>query len=713
MVYFGIFLFFNYPFEETETNGEDVFPNEGEVVNRTAYASHYSGGCETQAYDIKIKGCTGFLVYYLVPTKTCNSAYCFGEEEPCPLGNSSETGFTPGCGHWRLDPIRYSSFVKRLVRVQVYVHRFIDNCRLKQEQRRQGSLSTVEYADAELEIIKNAQREAFSDEYNALMKSKDLPKTSKLLGLQPRIDENGLIRCDGRLEYADFLSFDARYPIILPRKNWVTKLIVKRYHELGKHVSGTNQTFSALSSRFWIISGREEIREYEHECYTCRKKKAKVAEQVMAPLPEIRFKTPLHAFARTAVDFGGPFITVQGRGKRRQKRYLCLFTCLASRAVHLEVAFGLDTDSFLNAFYRMVNRRGLPKEMISDNGTNFVGANRELKELVALLDKDKIHNSISNQGIKWHFNPPLAPHFGGIHETMIKSAKRAIYAILGNADINDEELLTAFTGAEALINSRPLTYQSADPKDDTPLTPNHFLHGQLGGHFAPETVDNTDFNPRKRWRRIQELIRHFWKRWIREWLPGLNKRDKWTKTKRDMKTDDIVLVMNPNVPRGHWPLGRIIEVFPGKDGHVRVAKVSLGQTVLIRPITKLCPLDIETSENDNDLHPDYEYDVRWYINDLEIIEARTIDLTKTHVDDGLGKMVESDWTSSFRPNFIVNCSIQVKGDGYGLPSPEHQSEQFFAGIEIQQDTYIVNENEEIVIPVRLTIPLACNWRKHA
>ncbi|CAG2211547.1 unnamed protein product [Mytilus edulis] len=217
------------------------------------------------------------------------------------------------------------------------------------------------------------------DEYNAFIKSKDLPKTSKLLGLQPRIDENGLIRCDGRYEYAEFLSFDARNPIILPRKNWVTKLIVKRYHELGKHVSGTNQTFSALSSRFWIISGREEIREYEHECYTCRKRKAKVAEQVMASLPEIRFKTPLHAFDGTAVDFDGPFITVQGRGKRRQKRYLCLFTCLASRAVHLEVAFGLDTDSFLNAFYRMVNRRGLPKEIISDNGTNFVGANRELK----------------------------------------------------------------------------------------------------------------------------------------------------------------------------------------------------------------------------------------------------------------------------------------------------------------------------------------------
>ena len=143
----------------------------------------------------------------------------------------------------------------------------------------------------------------------------------------------------------------------------------------------------------------------------------------MAPMPEIRLKTPLHAFACTAVDFVGPFITVQGRGKRREKRYLCLFTCLNSCAVHLEVRFGLDTDSFLNAFYRMVNRQGLPKEVISDNGTNFVEANKELQELVSLLDKDKINDAICNQGMPWHFNPPLAPHFGGVHETMIKAAK--------------------------------------------------------------------------------------------------------------------------------------------------------------------------------------------------------------------------------------------------------------------------------------------------
>jgi hypothetical protein len=257
------------------------------------------------------------------------------------------------------------------------------------------------------------------------------------------------------------------------------------------------------------------------------------------------------------------------------------------------MAFSMDTDSFLNAFYRMVNRRGLPEEIISDNGTNFVGAEKELRQLVERLDKNRIIASTSNKGVKWHFNPPHAPHFGGVFETMVKSAKKAIYAILGTADITDEELLSAFTGAEALINSRPLTYQSANLKDNIPLTPNHFLVGQVGGKFAPESVDETDFNPRKRWRRVQELVRHFWHRWLKEWLPTLNRRKKWQQLRKDIKEGDTVLVISPDSPRGHWPLGRIVSVHPGKDGHIRVVEVRIGETVLTRPISKICPLECE------------------------------------------------------------------------------------------------------------------------
>ena len=497
------------------------------------------------------------------------------------------------CVAFTVEPTRYSSWL-RLRRVQAWVSRFIENCRRKSANRTSGELMTDELKKAEIQLIKHTQYFEFLAEWKALALGQPLPTKSKLFALKPKLDNDGIMRSDGRLKNAKFLSFDVRHPVILPRRHWVTKLIVKEAHERGKHAFGTNQTLATLSARYWIISAREEIREWERECAECRRRKSRAAQQIMAPLPLARLQTSLKAFTRTSVDFGGPFITIQGRGKRREKRYLCLFTCLATRAVHLEMAFGLDTDSFLNAFFRMANRRGLPEELFSDNGTNFKGADRELTMLLSELDERKINTTVANKGVKWNFNPPLAPHFGGAHESMIKSAKKAITAILGQADITDEELMTAIIGAEGLINSRPLTYQSANHEDDLPLTPNHFLHGQIGGQFAPTSVDESQFNPRKRWRRIQELIRHFWRRWLREWLPGLNARKKWHRERRDIQVGEVVLVISPDTPRGNWPLGRVLEVYPGDDGRVRVVKVQVGQGTLVRSITKLCPLEGET-----------------------------------------------------------------------------------------------------------------------
>ncbi|KAK3736479.1 hypothetical protein QZH41_005829 [Actinostola sp. cb2023] len=297
----------------------------------------------------------------------------------------------------RIEPIRFSSWL-RLTRVQAWIYRFLDNCRLPKAKRTPGELTSEEITDAEVYIIKKAQRESFKEEYLALSEDKELPRHSKLLALKPTLDEDGLLRSDGRLVNADYLPYDTRFPIILPRKNWVTKLIVKDHHEKGNHRLGTNQTLSSLSTRFWIMQAREEIRDWERECYGCRRYKVVPAKQIMAPLPKIRLKLPLRAFARVAVDYVGPFVTIQGRSTRRAKRYLCLFTCLTSRAVHLEIAYSMDTDAFLNAFYRMVNRRGLPVEVLSDNGSNFIGGERELRELVEQLDKEKIERSAANKG---------------------------------------------------------------------------------------------------------------------------------------------------------------------------------------------------------------------------------------------------------------------------------------------------------------------------
>ena len=184
-----------------------------------------------------------------------------------------------------------------------------------------------------------------------MKKGKPIKSSSKLVRWPPFLDEDGLLRANTRLQHANFLPYDTKFPIILPRKEWVTKLIVRSYHETNGHVKGINHLLAELSQRFWIISAREEIKQTEEECNECIRRKAKVATQVMAPLPEIRITEPLQAFGRASVDYAGPFLTKQRRGRVRQKRYLCLFTCLLSRAVHLELAYGLDTDSFLNAFY--------------------------------------------------------------------------------------------------------------------------------------------------------------------------------------------------------------------------------------------------------------------------------------------------------------------------------------------------------------------------
>ena len=491
---------------------------------------------------------------------------------------------------WRLHPSRWSCWT-RLTRVFSWVLRFVNNSRSANEERARGPLSPEEVENTQRRIIREAQQAEFTEEYHDLQENKPISKKSRLIKLAPRLDEESLIRCDGRLRFAEFLPFDMRFPIILPRGSWTTKLIVKHYHEAGHHVTGTNHILANLSTKYWIPAAREEIRQWENECNECKRRNAKAAQQIMAPLPLVRLRFPLRAFAQVSVDYGGPFITIQGRGKRREKRWLCLFTCLTCRAVHLEMAFGLDTDSFLRCFVRMTSRRGYPQEIVSDRGTNFIGADRELRELVGGLDTNKIQDKTANKGVKWIFNPPLAPHFGGVHETMIKGAKRAIRAVLGNADVNDEELMTTFTGVEALMNSRPLTYQSADLKDAMPLTPNHFLHGQAGGLSAPESVDEIDFNPRKRWRRVQELISHFWKRWLKEWLPLLNARQKWNETRADLKVGDVVLAISPESPRAHWPLARVLEVFPGQDGHVRVVKLQVGTDTIVRPIAKCVPLE--------------------------------------------------------------------------------------------------------------------------
>ena len=495
---------------------------------------------------------------------------------------------------------RFSSW-RRLLRVTAWILRFISRSKKARHQKSQETgnrqndslekvLEPVEISNAERYWVRKTQRERFSEELTTLRAGGSVLRSSPLWRLSPFVDSDGILRVGGRLEMSN-LPYDAKHPVILPKKHHISKLVIAHIHNQGHHNLGVNFTLAELRQKYWIINGREEIKRWKRECNVCKLGRRRRGEQIMAPLPEARLGTSLRCFAHCGVDFAGPFVIKLTR-KVTAKRYLCLFTCASTRAVHLEIAYSLDTASFLNAFARMVARRGKPEVMMSDNGTNFTSAERELLDLVSTLDQTQIKEQVAHDGIQWRFNPPGGSHHGGIFEALIKSAKKALRAILGESRTTDEELVTAVVEVEGILNSRPLTYCSSDPNDEHVLTPNHFFYGQMGGQLAPRVIDDLAFNPRNRWRFTQDLISKCWKRLMKEYLSALNTRNKWVEEKRNIAPDDVVLLVDPGNPRGHWPLGQIQEVFPGPDGKVRVVRVRTGGKDYVRPITKLCPLEI-------------------------------------------------------------------------------------------------------------------------
>jgi hypothetical protein len=251
----------------------------------------------------------------------------------------------------------------------------------------------------------------------------------------------------------------------------------------------------------------------------------------------------------------------------------------------------LETDAFILALRRFIARRGTPADMYSDNGTNFVGANKELKQALKALDRDRIHDALSAKGIQWHFSPPRAPHFGGAWEILVKSVKRALKTVLRNQCVHEDTLQTVMCEVENVVNGRPLTHVSTDVSDAEPLTPNHFLLHRSMKVSSPLDTRDEDLATRKRWRLTQVLTDHFWRRWLKEYLPTLTVASKWTSEKPNLKPDDVVLVVDRNAPRGHWPLARVLEVFPGRDGRVRVVKVKTASGEYERAASELCLLE--------------------------------------------------------------------------------------------------------------------------
>ncbi|KAK6175033.1 hypothetical protein SNE40_013574 [Patella caerulea] len=264
--------------------------------------------------------------------------------------------------------IRYKSNLQKAVKKKKG-----NNDELNLSQR----LSVEELKGAELEIIKHVQKQHFSQEISSLQAERDFQKKalkgSSIFKLDP-ILVNGILRVGGRLRRSEE-SFESKHQIILPKKSHVSMLIIRHYHEVSAH-SGRSYILSAIRRRFWIIKGNSAVRNVISRCLPCRKRQAPVGNQKMADLPKSRVTPDLPAFSSVGVDCFGPFMVKRGRSEL--KRWGCIFTCLACRAVHLEILHTMDTDSFINGLRRFIARRGCPVEIRSDNGSNFVGGNKEL-----------------------------------------------------------------------------------------------------------------------------------------------------------------------------------------------------------------------------------------------------------------------------------------------------------------------------------------------
>jgi hypothetical protein len=482
--------------------------------------------------------------------------------------------------------IKRASSLRVLKRIVGWILRFVNQCK-KQEKRSNRLLDVIELSNAFIACVRVSQEESFPEEIECLRRKRPLMLNSRLANLTPFVDEHGILRVGGRLGRSS-LPFDSKHPILLGSFHPLTDLIIRDLHLSLLH-SSNERLLSEIRLNYWIIGSRRAIKRVVRSCFACQRSKAKPCPPLMAPLPPERLTPFQRPFTDVALDYFGPLTVVIGR--RTEKRYVCLFTCMATRAVHLEVVSSLDVDSFLLGFRRFVARRGKPKTVFSDNGTNLVAGEKEMREQLENWNREKLEKDHTDLGITWKFSPPSGPHFGGVWERIVRSCKTPLRLVLQNRTVSDEVLQTVITEVEALLNGRPLTHLGVDPDDPLPLTPNHFLIGQAVPRIPSDILAPEEMTSKRRWRAAQAIVDQFWRRWMKEYVPSLIERRKWLRHRRNLKIGDVVIVVEPNTPRGLWPLGRIVQPLPGPDGIVRAARVRTKMGEKVRPVAKLCLLE--------------------------------------------------------------------------------------------------------------------------
>lgn len=485
-----------------------------------------------------------------------------------------------------------NSCLTKTINTLTWVSRFIINTSSHRRDRRLGHLTLAEIRNASNMIIRHEQNKHYGTEIKALKHKNSLNSHSRILKLNPWLDKNNILRVGGRLQNSD-LSENAKHPVIVPKDSRLTQLLINQAHATTLH-GGARLTLATLRQRYWIIGGNHTVKGHLKTCVRCCRYRTTNPSQLMADLPTERI-TQSPPFYHTGVDFTG-WVEVKinkGRGVKTSKGYVVVFVCMATKAVHLELATDLSTPTFVLALKRMISRRGCPKHIYSDNGTNFVGAEKELhRQMVAseTYSSTPFAQHLNELGIEWHFNAPSWPSAGGLWEAAVKSMKYHLKRVLGEQKLTYEEFLTLLTQIEACMNSRPLCPLTEDINDLEYLTPAHFLIGRPILSLPHENLEEQHVGLRNRWQMLEKMKQGFWRRWSLDYLQQLQTRNKWQKATENLAVGEIVLIKEDNLPPSRWALGRILKVHPGRDGLTRVVTLKTKTGELTRPIIKLIKL---------------------------------------------------------------------------------------------------------------------------
>ena len=480
----------------------------------------------------------------------------------------------------------YYSKYGSMRRAAAYLLRFVDYVRTQQVMK--GPLSYAEVCDGKRLLIRHAQSSSFEKEITDLSVRGYVNKSSCVANLSPFLDRHGILRVGGRTG-AD--------PILLQGSSKLSQAIILQAHEIAH--TGTEWTLGLVRREFWLTKGRASVKSVISPCMTCKRLFSQPQEQFMAPLPPERISPGLPVFSYVGIDCFGPYLVRNYRSDI--KRNVCLFTCLASRAIHLEVLCSMETSAMINALRRFIARRGAPIKAFSDQGTNLTGAYGELKASWSHIPKEELQSYATNSaGFEWIFISPKSPWKGGAWERLVGVSKHVAQGIRGvlnqNTRLNDEVLSTLFCEVENMVNNRPLTKVNDDVNDYSYISPNHLLIGRAGSDIPPGKFSPDDVY-RKAWRHAQNLATRFWKIWVRLYLPELQKRQKWLSKRDNMKEGDLVLLLDESCPRGLWPLAVVSKVKCGRDDLVRSIELkSRTSKPLTRPVNKTVLLEAKTPD---------------------------------------------------------------------------------------------------------------------